>query len=90
MVKSRVRKPYQNIFPSHNLLSYSSEFAAGDFCYLDIVKTYWSLFFAVGRESETHPAFSFQHGVCRRENEAFGRDAFGNTSSVMRVTMNVM
>jgi hypothetical protein len=31
----------------------------------------------VGRESEAHPAFSFQHGVCRRESEAFGRDILG-------------
>ncbi len=26
----------------------------------------------------------FPHAVCRRENEAFGSDAFGNMSSVMR------
>jgi putative transposase len=32
----------------------------------------------------------FQHGVCRRENGAFGSDAFGNMSSVMMVTMSVM
>jgi REP element-mobilizing transposase RayT len=32
----------------------------------------------------------FHHGVCRRENGAFGSDAFGNMSSVMRVTMSVM
>jgi REP element-mobilizing transposase RayT len=32
----------------------------------------------------------FQPGVCRRENAASGRDVFGNTSSVMRVTMGVM
>ena len=33
--------------------------------------------FAVGRESETHPAFGFQAAVCRKENDPFGRDAFG-------------
>jgi putative transposase len=31
----------------------------------------------------------FQRGVCRRENEAFGSDAFGNTPSVMSATMSV-
>jgi hypothetical protein len=31
----------------------------------------------------------FHPGVCRRENEAFGRDAFGNTSSATRVTVSV-
>jgi hypothetical protein len=31
----------------------------------------------------------FHHGVRRRENRAFGSDAFGNMSSVMRVTMSV-
>ncbi len=31
----------------------------------------------------------FPHAVFRRENEAFGSDAFGNLSSVMRVTMSV-
>jgi hypothetical protein len=31
----------------------------------------------------------FHHGVRRRENGAFGSDAFGNMSSVMRVTMSV-
>jgi len=31
----------------------------------------------VGRESEAHPAFSFQYGVCRRAKEVFGSDILG-------------
>jgi len=55
--KCQLTKEYRNNFFWHGVADRGSDLAPGDFYYITILYTYRLYLFAVGRESETHPAF---------------------------------